>query len=567
LVTAPGHDRDRSLGWLALWWIETFVVQGPGDVEGEPIRHGGEFSGFILDCYALDRDGRRLYDSGFLSRPKGCNKSGVAAELALFEGLGPCRFHGWAKGGETFEFLGETYIYRPGEPMGRPNKYPFIRILATEEGQTGNTYRTIQLNLEQGPLAQLKAYGLDAGNTRVLLPSGGEIRPSTAGAASKDGGLETFCVADETHLYNTRELRAMYRTVAKNLGKRSAEAEPWLLETTTMYEPGEDSIAEETYKFAQAIQEGKARRPRLLFDHRYSPLKESEIADEGQLRQAVVEAYGEAASWVDPEGIIDKIYDPRIPVRESMRYYLNAVTAASNAWVTPQQLEPCLTGRDDWEQAVADGVEQDAWRRVVAEGDRVTLGFDGAVTDDATALVGCRVDDGLLFLIRLDEVPDGPAAVNWRVDEKAVDASVASVFNLLDVVGFFADPPYWQDSIDRWETEFGDGLRVKAGNQSAIRWWTKNDQPMSAALNRLHTAIADRSARVFADRRLVRHLLNARVWRRRSGDVIGKEAKASRLKIDAAMAATLAYEARARFLTLGQEPEKTKKSFVPFRVR
>jgi hypothetical protein len=556
------------LGWLALWWIETFVVQGPGDVEGEPIRHGDEFSAFIVDCYALDVEGRRLHDSAFFSRPKGANKSGLAAELVLFEAVGPCRFAGWAEGGETFEFLGQTFVYRRGDPMGRPNKHPFVRIMATEEGQTGNVYQTVQRNFEQGPLSQMRAYGVDAGNTRVLLHNGGEIRPSTAGAASKDGGKETFAVFDESHLYNTRELRQMYYTVTRNLAKRGRVAEPWYLETTTMYLPGEDSIAEQTYRYAQLIAEGKAKRQRMLYDHRWSPLKEEDLGDEVKLRAAIREAYGEAMGWNDDDAIIDRIFDPRHSVRSSMRYYLNAVTSSVNSWLTPQQLEPCLVGVEEFGAAARAGRLTGLWEDFVEPGEEVALGFDGAVSQDSTALVGCRVSDGLLFLVRLEEVPDGPEAVDWCVDVKGFDAAVAHVMERQNVVGFFADPPFWQDQIDSWEVEFGEGLRVKAGVQSAIKWWTKHDAPMAAALNRLHTSVQAGTARVLADPRLVRHLLNARAWARRGGDVIGKESKGSGLKIDAAMAATLAHEARAKFVAMVEKPAPPKQMwFVPARIR
>ena len=87
VIAAPEHDLNRSLGWIALWWIETFVQHGPGDVSGEPIVNNDEYSDFIASCYCLDEDGRRLYDSAFFSRPKGGNKSEVAAMLALFEAL------------------------------------------------------------------------------------------------------------------------------------------------------------------------------------------------------------------------------------------------------------------------------------------------------------------------------------------------------------------------------------------------------------------------------------------------------------------------------------------------
>ena len=73
---------------------------------------------------------------------------------------------------------------------------------------------------------------------------------------------------DESHLYDTPELRRMYATVSRNLRKRGRAAEPWSLETTTMFAPGAESVAETTYRLAEQIREGRARRSRLLFDHR-----------------------------------------------------------------------------------------------------------------------------------------------------------------------------------------------------------------------------------------------------------------------------------------------------------
>src|SRR5689334_4242043 len=100
LIRAPGHDRSRSLGWLAWHWIEHFCVHGPGDVQGfslDPDVEGSlplddEFGGFIVDCYALTDAGRRNYDAGFISRAKGRAKSELAAFVAMFEAFGPCRF-------------------------------------------------------------------------------------------------------------------------------------------------------------------------------------------------------------------------------------------------------------------------------------------------------------------------------------------------------------------------------------------------------------------------------------------------------------------------------------------
>jgi hypothetical protein len=60
-----------------------------------------------------------------------------------------------------------------------------------------------------------------------------------------------------------RELKAMYGTVRRNLGKRKI-AQPWMLQTTTAYRPGEQSIAEETLT---AWRKGELS-PAVHVDHR-----------------------------------------------------------------------------------------------------------------------------------------------------------------------------------------------------------------------------------------------------------------------------------------------------------
>jgi phage terminase large subunit-like protein len=570
LITAPDHSRSRSLGNLVTWWIETFTVHGPGAVVGQRVSLTDEYFGFLLDAYALSPIGRRLYDSGFLSRPKGCDKSGLAAKIALAEAFGPVRFAGWAKGGETYEFLGRVYRYSKGEPMGRTVKSPFVRILATEEEQTGNTFATIHYNLtdSRAPLFDLQAWGVVPGLSKVVIPGGGSIVRSTAGAASKDGGLETFAVFDETHLYITPQLREMYNTVTENLGKRAMDAEPWFLETTTMFGPGEESVAERTIEYSEMIEEGLARKPRALIDHRWGEISDKDFRDEAKLADAFREAYGDAIAWNPVEYLIERAYDPRRPVARTRRYRLNAVTASENAWLQPE----------DWSARgirARRGVAQRlklAWDFVRPwRGDKITLGFDGSLTNDATALIACRVKDRYLFPLHIQQKPDTaptPNAPEWEVDQAAVDAAVAAAFKKFKVVGFYADPPYWQDFVRTWDKEHGDALEVKAGPKNAIAWYTKRDVQMAAALELLETAISSGTMAHDDDSKLgrimTRHFLNARRWERRGGTVIGKEKKNSPKKIDAAVAGALAFQACADYLAKKPVDEP---DFVPFAVR
>ena len=234
----------KSLGWVAIDWIETYLVHGPGDVQGEPIVLDDEQATFILRAYEIDKNGKRTTRRAFFSRSKGRAKSELAGMIVCFEALGPARFD---------RFLAD------GAPVGRPVQYPFIRCLATEESQSGNTYDNVRYMLEHVRSNFGSDYpGIDIGLTRTILRGGGEIIPSTAASASKDGGKESFAVADETHLYSSPELKRMHETVRRNLAKRKA-ADPWMLETSTMYAVGEDSIAEQTHRLWVAMQEGRSK--------------------------------------------------------------------------------------------------------------------------------------------------------------------------------------------------------------------------------------------------------------------------------------------------------------------
>ena len=581
LIRAKNHDRERSLGWIAVWWIETFVVHGRGGAQGTPIKYGDEYTGFIVDCYGLEEDGSRLYNSAFFSRPKGTDKSGVAAAMALFEAFGPCRFDGFAVGGETYTFLGMTYVYEPGEPMGKPVKAPTVKIMATEEGQTGNVFDNIYFNLtdENAPLFALKAvYGVDAGKTRVLIPhNGGSITPSTAGAASKDGGLETFAVFDETHLYDTDTLRSMYDTVVRNLSKRRREGS-WFIETTTMYEPGAESVAESTYVLADAIEEGKARRPRLLFDHRWAEVEsvekikvrdpearggrrtESEAEYIARLTDAFYESFGDAIAWNDIDGMLDDMFDTRRSVEDTKRYFFNAVVEGKHAWL--RLADWSKIGRDGLVQAAAERGESVSVPPLLP-GDKIALGFDGGLTDDATVLIACRISDGFVYPIGIWEAPDSKAARHWQIDHQEVDAKVAETFRKYDVVAWLADPPHWRDYVDAWGNRYGPELSVRATELNPITFETSRHTEMAKLVERAETAVRSGTVCHGNHKVLTRHVLNATRWKRTGGDVIGKDRKGSPKKMDAAVGMVLAIEARARYLKLFKE----KRTAVPRRVR
>lgn len=385
----PQAEPFVTLGWQVIDFIESLLVHGPGDVEGEPIELDDEFAAALCRMYQLDRAGKRKVRKYTLSRAKGRAKSELAGMVTIVEALGPARFDHWAAKGETSWW---GYHYEPGEPVGRPVRAPFIRCLATEEGQASNTYGMVKVMLEQGRIAEA-VRNIDAGDTRTFVhgidgvSARGEIRPQSAGAASKDGGRESFAVADEVHLYTTPELRRLYETVDRNLRKRKG-AEPWMLNTTTAWLVGERSVAQDLFDDPPSASsvidhvQGVARLEALNFDAIKGPRSEAYK----KLKAALVKAYGPAAAWMDLDAIITEEFVPRRKDKGvSARYFLNVpqVQGSNIGWLrdAPQAWPACQ-----------------APDLVPLPSERTWVGVDGSLNRDSTAVAFVQVIDGRLVV-------------------------------------------------------------------------------------------------------------------------------------------------------------------------
>jgi phage terminase large subunit-like protein len=500
-VAARGLRLDRTLGPRVVEWIEQNLVHGPGDVQGQRVELDDEQTRFLFHAYEVDDQGRRVVRRAVYSRPKGRAKTELAAFVACAEALGPVRFAGWD---------------HDGRPLGRPVRAPYVRLAATEETQAGNTYEAVRVMLTEGPLGRL---GLDVGLTRTFLPDGGKILPVTAAAASKEGGKESFAVFDETGLYVLPELHRMYETIRRNLAKRKA-AEPWSLETTAMYALGEESVAEHSYRYAQAVEEGRVDDPGFLFDHRQAP-DDVDFHDPDQLRAALTYAYGEAAAWMDMDRLLAEAYDGQTREDTFRRWFLNQPVASSEAWLSPAAWAACV---DRGYQA--------------PEGTQICLGFDGSYRLDSTALIAATVEERpYIWVVGLWERPER-AADDWVVDREHVDAVVRKAMKTFDVRELAFDPPGWHHEADAWVDEFGE--------RSVLAFPTASRKAMSQACSRFYSAVMNGLLAHDGDPRLARHIANAVLRDTPSGGYITKDGKNSPRKIDAAIGAVIAHE-RARW--------------------
>jgi phage terminase large subunit-like protein len=514
-----------SIGYEVLDWIHAYECHGPGDVQGEMIDLDDEMRDHIIECYRIDPEtGRRERDEAVLSRPKGRAKSEIAGLVAVAEAFGPVRFAGWDA---------------DGQPVGRPVRSPLIKCLATEESQAGNTFENVAFIAgEWGPDTHPEIYGGVSGirqyqsASALYLPQGGEIRACTAGAASKDGGKETHVVADETHLYVTRELRSMYATVARNLGKRKI-AEPWMHQTSTAYRPGELSVFEETLTAWRK----KELSVRTFVNHREAkgPIR---IKDEAHTKRQLAYVYGASAPWQDMDRKYRDMLDPRICPDDATaaRYYLNRPMSTVDAWIA----------KDVAERQVRKG-------DVVAAGEAITLGFDGSLNDDTTVLRGCRMSDGFRFRIGAWPKPEGAAGIGWEVPRADVLATIREAFGRYDVVRAYFDPHEWRTDIDDLAVEFGDRV---------VAWATSRDTAMGAALDRLHADLMNGTTFHDDDPLALEHYGNVYVRHKGSLRLVRKEYPNSPRKIDSVVGDALAYEARADALTAGWTAVKPKRRMV-----
>ncbi|WJV49922.1 hypothetical protein [Streptomyces flavofungini] len=366
-----------------------------------------------------------------------------------------------------------------------------------------------------------REFDLDIGKTMVQFRSGrpGKIEPVTASSRGLEGARQSFVCLDESHhLVPNNQGVHVYEVLDRNVRKTSG-AGSRLLESTNAFNPLEESVAQRTH---EAFTKGTRG---LLYDCVEASAAELDLTDTDAVRAAVVEAYADSY-WVDVEGIVEAIQDPRTPAPVAHRFYLNQIAESSDGWMSKAEWDACLD-EDDPIQA----------------GDLIAVGFDGSIRGDSTALVGVRLRDAKLFILGLWERPE-KAPDDWEVDVLAVEAAIAKAFKTYRVAWMYADPPYWQENIGRWSIEHGE--------DTVFEFWTNKPTRMAAATERFRTAAMVGDLNHDGDSRLTRHVLNAVTREVPQGTLITKDSPRSKRKIDAAVAAVIALEARADAIADGR---------------
>lgn len=501
-----------SLGWELLdWWSD--LLPSPRDAD-QPLVFTDEQARLLVEWYRIDpRTGRYLFRRGMSRRSKGWGKSPVEAAKALAELAGPVRFGGWDAVGRP--------VGRPWGTAGDPAAW--VQIGAVSEDQTENTHSVVYEFLTANDGAAAEALNIDAGLTRSYLRDGkrkGKLEPVTAAAGSREGQPITYAVLDETHLWTPRNGGVrLARTLRRNVAKMDGRS----YETTNSFEPGEMSVAEASHK---AAEQGAAG---VFCDAvEADPIDIDEATDE-QLEVALRKPYGDSW-WVDLRRLVADIRDPDTPREDAERFFFNWNRKGGGKAVDPKR----------WAELVDAEV-------VVADKTRIGLGFDGSISQDATALVACTAE-GHLFVPTVGGEPTiwmrpVNAPKDWRMPRTAIGDAVAAVFDRFDVGRMLCDPPKWQTEIERWAERWGDEV--------VLFFDTNQPKRMSGACDRFATALDELLLSHDGDSLLTSHVLamvKKKAYVKAEDDADGRTRYVftkglDGRKIDAGVGAVLALEA------------------------
>jgi phage terminase large subunit-like protein len=405
---------------------------------------------------------------------------------------------------------------RPGiGPDGGGAPGAWVQVVAVSRDQTRTTMRLFPGMV---PESTRERYGIEV-NKEIVYAHGGRavIEAVTSSPDSLEGARATLTICNEIQNWRAaNQGHDMAAVIAGNLAKGRGGSSR-VLSLCNAHVPGEDTVGEREWDAYQAIRSGRARVEDVLYVAQEAP-PTTDLADEASLRAGLEAARGDAV-WLDVDRLVAEVWDPRTAPSEARRKYLNQIVAAEDAWLAPHEWRACRVEAH------------------LQQGEAVTLGFDGSKTDDHTALVACRVEDGCLFTLGVWD----PERYGGEVPREEIDAAVVRAFGDYDVVGFYGDLHPWESYLDRWASAFGDRLAVQASRQHPIAWDMRSRQAeFTRAAERFHDAVVERQLLHDGDPRLEEHVLNARRRPNRWGLSFGKEHRESARKVDALAAAVLA---------------------------
>lgn len=381
-----------------------------------------------------------------------------------------------------------------------------VYSIAAEKEQARIVFADARRQVEANPdLAELCTLYRDA----IEVPTTGSVyRVLSAEAYSKEGLNPHFVVADELHAFGTREL---FDVMSLAMGaRRSASLVAISTAGQKTDQTGQDSICYQLYNYGIQISRGEVEDDSFFMAWWESS---GDHTDPATWREANP-GFEDFNTQLDFESAVR-----RTPEAEFRTKRCNQWVSSSMAWLPSGAWDACQSDI------------------AISPDDEIVLGFDGSFSGDASVIVGATIpqteeEPSRMFLVKAwEKQPDDD--LDWRVDIAEVEQTIIDFCQQHPKVREIAcDPFRWQRSMEVLENL---GLPI-------VEWPSTSARRMVPACARFYDAVVEQRIVHDGDGTLARHLDNAVVKTDAIGPRIVKDKRNSPRKIDAAVAAVLAYD-------------------------
>ena len=337
---------------------------------------------------------------------------------------------------------------------------------------------------------------------------GSVYRALSAEAYTKEGlNPSPIVIFDEVHAQPNRELWDVMSLAG------GARSDSLLLGITTAgvktQANGQDSLAYSLYQYGQKLVKGELVDPSFFFAWWEPKNPEADHRD----KQLWIESNPGFADIVDAEDFESAVL--RTPEAEFRTKRTNCFVSTATAWLP--------TG--SWEALIDT-------ERTPEPGEDVILAFDGAFSNDSTALIAWLLggDKPHLMVVGIWERPDD-AEQGWHVPVAEVEQTIIDTFrnSNFQTREIVFDPARWQRTFMVLDEQ---GMPVVSYPNSAER--------MVPATQKFYEAVVNQSFTHDGDERMSRHITNCVTKQSSRGVMVAKAS--SKRKVDAAVAAIFGYD-------------------------
>lgn len=492
----PGRFID--LGKVICRWIERSLPHGEGDYWGEPFLLDPWQEYLIRRIYLVDPVTlKRIVRRTFWVLPKGNGKTPLLAAVKLAELLGP------------------VVLDDRGRPA--PRRSPNIPIAAASFEQADRLHGQAR-DMATIETSRIAPFVIDTEHEIRRREGKGRLFRVAAVGGTNDGGLPTGAAFDEVHEWDTDRKQRVHLVIGNSLTKRD---QPLEANISTPDDAAPDSLFGRLHAYGMKVADGSVQDPSFVFAWWSTDLihRDEDLEDPKRLRAAIVQS--NPGSWRNVEAIASRYEVDGIRPHEFRRYHLGQLVRPAGAWLR----------EGNWADLARP-------KRKIPKGTEVVLSFDGSLSRDTSAIIGCTLD-GHVFVVGAWERP-AKAKGDWMVPRGDVMAKMDWAFrdSGWTVLELACDRSWWPGEFQEWQDSYGEERVIDFANTPS---------QMAPACQLFEGQVSTGEGMTHdGDARLSRHLHNAVTKGSRYGTYITKEHKDSPRKIDLAVAAVMA-RARAAY--------------------